>query len=107
MMDAMTDPTTTDPEATPTDPTDPAVAPPAPPPSAARPNPELYDSPRSVRARAKGLPGPYIEGGDDPDIRTAVAEERRLWRMLVIMVLSIVGAGFAIGTILALVGASS
>jgi hypothetical protein len=101
MMDAMTDSTTDGPDATPP-PTTPAA-----PPSATRPNPDLYDSPRAVRARAKGLPGPYIEGGDDPDIRTAVAEERRLWRMLVIMVLSIVGAGFVIGTILALAGASS
>ena len=100
MMDAMTESTTGTQEPTPT----PTL--PAPPPSA-RPNPDLYDSPRAVRARAKGLPGPYIEGGDDPDIRTAVAEERRLWRMLVIMVLSIVGAGFVIGTILALAGASS
>lgn len=100
MMDAMTESTTGTQEPTPT----PTL--PAPPPSA-RPNPDLYDSPRAVRARAKGLPGPYIEGGDDPDIRTAIAEERRLWRMLVIMVLSIVGAGFVIGTILALAGASS
>ena len=105
MMDAMTDSTTSDPQEGPTAPATPT--PPAPPPSPARPNPDLYDSPRAVRARAKGLPGPYIEGGDDPDIRTAVAEERRLWRMLVIMVLSIIGAGFVIGTILALVGPTS
>ena len=84
-MDAMTDPTTA------TSPRPPA-------------DPDLYDSPRAVRARAKGLPGPYIEGGDDPNIGPARAEERRLWRLLVIMVLSIVGAGFAIGTLLALVG---
>ena len=71
------------------------------------PDPDLYDSPRAVRARAKGLPGPYIEGGNDPDIGPALAEERRLWRMLVIMVLAIVGAGFVIGTILALAGAGA
>jgi hypothetical protein len=48
-----------------------------------------------------------IEGGNDPDIGQALAEEHRLWRMLVIMVLAIVGAGFVIGTILALAGAGA
>jgi hypothetical protein len=57
-----------------------------------------------MRARAKGLDAPYIAGGDDPDIGPALAEERRYWRLLVAMVVSIVGAGFVIGTILALVG---
>jgi hypothetical protein len=84
-MDAMTDPTTATSQRPPAD-------------------PDLYDSPRAVRARAKGLPGPYIEGGNDPDIGPALAEDRRLGRLLVIMVLSIIGAGFAIGTLLALVG---
>lgn len=78
-----------------------------PPAGAAPPDPDRYDSPRAVRARAKGLPGPYIVGGDDPDIGPALAEERRLWRWLVIMVISIVGAGFVIGTILALAGPTS
>ena len=96
-MDTMTDPTTVDsPERRPAGAR-----------SSAPPDPELYDSPRAVRARAKGLPGPYIEGGDDPDIGQALAEEHRLWRMLVIMVLAIVGAGFVIGTILALAGAGA
>lgn len=94
-MDAMTDSTT--PPSTTNAPSDPPRA-------STRPDPALYDSPRAVRARAKGLPGPYIEGGNDPDIGPALAEERRLWRLLVIMVLSIVGAGFIIGTILALAG---
>jgi hypothetical protein len=66
-----------------------------------------YDSPRAVRARAKGLDAPYIAGGDDPDIGPALAEERRFWRLLVIMVVTIVGAGFIIGTILALLGPTS
>jgi hypothetical protein len=68
------------------------------------PDPELYDSPRAVRARAKGLEGPYIAGGDDPDIGPALAEERRYWRLLIAMVVTIVAAGFVIGTIVALVG---
>lgn len=67
-------------------------------------DPERYDDPRSARARAKGLPGPYIAGGDDPDIGPARATERRLGRLLVAMVATIVGAGFIIGTILALIG---
>jgi hypothetical protein len=71
------------------------------------PDPERYDSPRDARARAKGLPGPYIAGGDDPDIGPALAEDRRLWRWLIAMVVTIVGAGFVIGTILALVGPTS
>jgi hypothetical protein len=68
------------------------------------PDPDRYDSPRDTRARAKGLQAPYIAGGEDPDIGPALAEDRRLWRLLVAMVLTIVGAGFVIGTILALVG---
>jgi hypothetical protein len=71
------------------------------------PDPTAYDSPRAVRARAKGLDAPYIAGGDDPDIGPALAEERRFWRLLVVMVVTIVGAGFIIGTILALLGPTS
>lgn len=78
--------------------TDVKPAPPLPPDAAA------YDSPRAVRARAKGLDAPYIAGGDDPNLGAALAEERRYWRWLVAMVLSIVAAGFVIGTIIALVG---
>jgi hypothetical protein len=77
------------------------------PPLQVPPDPERYDSPRARRAREKGLPGPYIAGGDDPDIGPALAEERRYWRLLVAMVAVIVGAGFIIGTILALVGPTS
>ena len=71
------------------------------------PDPERYDSPRDARARAKGLPGPYIAGGDDPDLGSRLAEERRLSRLLIAMVAVIVGAGFIIGTVLALVGPTS
>jgi hypothetical protein len=75
---------------------------PAPPPELP-PDPVAYDSPRAERARAKGLKGPYIAGGDDPDIAAARAEERRLWRILLAMVVVIVSAGFVIGIVLALI----
>ena len=70
----------------------------------AHPDPELYDSPRAQRAREKGLPGPYITGGEAPDEAEALAEERRLGRWLVLMVAVIVAAGFVIGLIAALLG---
>jgi hypothetical protein len=67
------------------------------------PDPAAYDSPRAQRARAKGLKAPYIAGGDDPEIAAARAEERRLWRILLAMVIVIVSAGFVIGIVLALI----
>lgn len=70
-------------------------------------DPDAYDSPRAVRARAKGLDAPYIAGGDDPNPGPALAEERRYWRLLIAMVLVIVASGFVVGTILALVGPTS
>ena len=69
-----------------------------------RPDPEEYDSPRAQRAREKGLPGPYITGGEAPDEEQALAEERRLGRWLVLMVAVIVAAGFVLGLIAALLG---
>jgi len=69
-----------------------------------RPDPEVYDSPRAQRARDKGLPGPYITGGEAPDEPQARAEERRLWRWLVAMVAVIVASGFVLGVIAALLG---
>ncbi len=71
------------------------------------PDPARYDAPRAVRAREKGLPTPYIAGGDDPDIGPALADERRYGRLLVAMVVTIVAAGFIIGTALALIGPTS
>jgi hypothetical protein len=70
----------------------------------APPDPELFDTPRAVIARAKGLEAPYIAGGDDPDIGPALAEDRRYWRLLVAMVITIVAAGFVLGIVIALVG---
>ena len=68
------------------------------------PDPVEYDSPRAVRARAKGLDAPYIAGGTDPDPGPAIAEERRFGKLLVLMVVTIVAAGFVVGTIVALFG---
>lgn len=67
------------------------------------PDPVAYDSPRAERARAKGLNAAYISGGDDPDLPSARAEERRLWRLLIAMVIVIVSAGFIIGIVVALI----
>jgi hypothetical protein len=74
------------------------------PPAGLPPDPDAYDSPRAMRARAKGLDAPYIAGGDDPDPGPALAEERRLGRILVVMAVTIVAAGFVIGTLIALFG---
>jgi hypothetical protein len=66
-------------------------------------DPDAYDSPRAVRARAKGLRAPYISGGEAPDAAAARAEERRLGRWLLIMVIVIVAAGFVLGIVAALI----
>jgi hypothetical protein len=65
-------------------------------------DPAAYDSPRAERARAKGLQAPYIAGGGDPGLAAAQAEERRLGRILLAMVIAIVSAGFVIGIVVAL-----
>ena len=75
---------------------------PEPPADELPPDPQAYDSPRAERARAKGLKAPYISGGGDPGIAQAQAEERRLGRILLAMVLVIVSAGFIIGILVAL-----
>ena len=66
------------------------------------PDPLAYDSPRAERARAKGLEAPYISGGEAPDAPQALAEERRLGRWLLLMVIVIIAAGFVLGAIVAL-----
>ena len=68
------------------------------------PDPEAYDEPRNARARAKGLDAPYIAGGDDPQPNVGQAEERRYWRLLVLMVVVIVASGFILGTLIAIAG---
>jgi hypothetical protein len=70
------------------------------------PDPEAYDSPRAQLARARGLAAPYIAGGRDPDPGPALAEERRLTRWLVLMVVALVLGGFVIGLVLAVLTSS-
>jgi len=67
-------------------------------------DPVAYDSPRAVRARAKGLQAPYIAGGEDPDPAAALEADRHYGRLLVAMAMTIVASGFVIGTIIALLG---
>jgi hypothetical protein len=68
------------------------------------PDPEAYDSPRAVQARARGLSAPYIVGGHDPHLADARREERRYLRILIAMVVVIVLAGFVLGYIQSLLG---
>lgn len=79
------------------------TAPPAPLP----PDPVAYDAPRNVHARARGLPGPYIGGGHDPDPARGRAEERYYGRLLLAMVLVLILGGFVFGIIVALATAGS
>jgi len=74
-------------------PADPEPAPPRGP----QPDPSEYDSERNAAARARGLAAPYIAGGRDPDPEEGLREERRYLRLLLIMVIAIVAAGFVIG----------
>ena len=62
-------------------------------------DPEAYDSPRGVQARARGLSAPYIAGGSDPDPEAGRREERRYLRLLLVMVVVIVLSGFVLGFI--------
>lgn len=68
------------------------------------PDEARYDDPRNAIARAKGLEGPYIEGGEDPAPQAALESDRKYGRMLLAMVVAIVASGFVIGTALALIG---
>jgi hypothetical protein len=61
------------------------------------PDPGAYDEPRNVIARSRGLSAPYIAGGRDPDPESGQREERLYVRLLVIMVATIVLAGFVLG----------
>ena len=74
--------------------------PPDPPP----PDPDAYDSPRGSQARARGLAAPYIAGGEDPDLERTRAQERRLVRLLIGMIVVVVLAGFVIGIVAKLLG---
>jgi len=63
---------------------------------------DLYDSPRAALARARGLNAPYISGGEDPNPGPALDVDRKFGRLLLVMVIGIVLAGFVIGIAIAL-----
>jgi hypothetical protein len=67
------------------------------------PDPAAYDSPRGVAARRRGLPAPYIAGGDDPDPEQGLREERKYTRWLIWMVVALVFGGFVLGILIAIV----
>ena len=68
------------------------------------PDPEAYDSPRATQARARGLSAPYIAGGLDPDPEQGRREEGRYLRLLIVMVIVVILAGFVLGIIANLLG---
>lgn len=71
------------------------------------PDPERATDPRAVLARRRGLPGPYITGGDDADPNASRREERRYGTLLLAMVVVIVLAGFVLGLVGVLLGAGT
>jgi hypothetical protein len=70
------------------------------------PDPQASDTERSAAARRRGLSTPYIPGGRDPDQARAEAEDRRWTRILLVMVIVIILAGFVLGMIAVLAGFS-
>ena len=68
------------------------------------PDPDAYDAPRSIQARARGLAAPYIAGGDDPNPEAGRREERRYLRLLLAMVVVIVLSGFVLGYLAQVLG---
>ncbi len=58
---------------------------------------------RAAAARARGLSSPDIAGGRDPDPETGLREERFYGRLLLVMVLVIVLAGFVLGIVATIV----
>ncbi|HSL97736.1 MAG TPA: hypothetical protein VK831_04105 [Candidatus Deferrimicrobiaceae bacterium] len=68
------------------------------------PDPEAYDSPRAAQARRKGLPGPYIAGGTDPDLEATRRRERRYLWLLIGMIVAIVLSGYVLGFLASVLG---
>lgn len=62
-------------------------------------DPAEYDTERNALARARGLDAPYIAGGRDPEPEAGLREERRLLRLLLVMVGAIIAGGFVLGII--------
>jgi hypothetical protein len=67
------------------------------------PDPERYDDYRNVAARKRGLPKPYIAGGEDPNLPETLAAERPYVRILLGMVIAIVLLGFVLGIVSAII----
>jgi hypothetical protein len=67
-------------------------------------DPEAYDSPRATQARARGLSAPYIAGGLDPNPDEGRHDERRYLRLLLVMVIVVILAGFVLGIIANVLG---
>jgi hypothetical protein len=84
--------------------TDPAPDPATAGPANVPPDPEAYDSARAVEARRKGLPGPYIPGGGDPDLEATRRQERRYLWLLIGMVVVIVASGYVLGFLASVLG---
>ncbi|HKF85537.1 MAG TPA: hypothetical protein VKB30_07105 [Candidatus Limnocylindrales bacterium] len=63
------------------------------------PDPERFDEYRNVAARRRGMPQPYIAGGDDPDLGSTLAAERPYVRILLAMIALIVMLGFVLGIV--------
>ena len=72
---------------------------PSPPALPLPPDPQQYDEERNAHARKRGLAAPYIAGGRDPDPAAGRAEERRLLRWLLAMVVIVVLSGFVVGIV--------
>ena len=68
------------------------------------PDPEAYDSPRAVQARARGLAAPYIAGGEDPDPEATSRQERPYRIALVVLIVVVALAGFVLGIVQNLLG---
>jgi hypothetical protein len=68
------------------------------------PDPVQYDAVRNEHARKRGLPQPYIVGGDDPELPQTLVRERPYVRLLVGMIVVIVALGFVLGIVAALIG---
>jgi hypothetical protein len=66
------------------------------------PDPDAYDAVRNEHARKRGLPQPYIAGGNDPALSQTLNSERRFVRLLVGMTVLIVAGGFVLGIAAAL-----
>jgi hypothetical protein len=60
--------------------------------------PEAFTE-RAAAARARGLPGPYIVGGDDPHLADELERERPYVRLLIGMIVAIVLGGFILGIV--------